>query len=183
MTADLSPQEETTLLRIADGDSGEPDVEEADVSRLQSLELVEQRGVLIRPHIERRAKGCPAQAKLTSMPSSKRVATARRRRKAEAASQICSEDRRRAEHISVPSGHSRHCARRLSLQLMARLRHAGGPRGCLLIGVERKLSTHPQNDVIDPKRTWTFHGAGLRPHQFVQQRPGILQIRACRSPR
>ena len=45
MTADLSPQEETTLLRIADGDSGEPDVEEADVSRLQSLELVEQRGV------------------------------------------------------------------------------------------------------------------------------------------
>lgn len=69
MTADLSPQEETTLLRIADGDSGEPDVEEADVSRLQSLELVEQRGSLIRPHIERRAKGCPAQAKLTSMPS------------------------------------------------------------------------------------------------------------------
>ena len=45
MTADLSPQEETTLLRIADGDSGEHDVEEADVSRLQSLELVEQRGV------------------------------------------------------------------------------------------------------------------------------------------
>jgi hypothetical protein len=45
LTADLSPQEETTLLRIADGDSGEHDVEEADVSRLQSLELVEQRGV------------------------------------------------------------------------------------------------------------------------------------------
>jgi hypothetical protein len=45
LTADLSSQEETTLLRIADGDSGEHDVEEADVSRLQSLELVEQRGV------------------------------------------------------------------------------------------------------------------------------------------
>ena len=45
MTAELSSQEETTLLRIADGDSGEHDVEEADVSRLQSLELVEQRGV------------------------------------------------------------------------------------------------------------------------------------------
>jgi hypothetical protein len=45
LPADLSPQEETTLLRIADGDSGEHDVEEADVSRLQSLELVEQRGV------------------------------------------------------------------------------------------------------------------------------------------
>jgi hypothetical protein len=45
LTAELSPQEETTLLRIADGDSGELDVEEADVSRLQTLELVEQRGV------------------------------------------------------------------------------------------------------------------------------------------
>ena len=45
MTAELSPQEETALLRIADGDSGVLDVEEADVSRLQTLELVEQRGV------------------------------------------------------------------------------------------------------------------------------------------
>jgi hypothetical protein len=45
LTGELSLQEETTLLRIADGDSGEHDVEEADVSRLQSLELVEQRGV------------------------------------------------------------------------------------------------------------------------------------------
>ena len=133
MTADLSPQEETTLLRIADGDSGEPDVEEADVSRLQSLELVEQRGVSLGLTLRGVRKGCPAQAKLTSMPSSKRVATARRRRKAEAASQICSEDRRRAEHISVPSGHSR-----LPGSHMARLRRAAGPRGCLLIGVERK---------------------------------------------
>jgi hypothetical protein len=40
----LSLQEETTLLRIADG-SDEHDVEEAAVSRLQALELVEQRGV------------------------------------------------------------------------------------------------------------------------------------------
>ena len=44
MTAELSPQEETTLLRIADG-GGEHDIEEAAVSRLQTLELVEQRGV------------------------------------------------------------------------------------------------------------------------------------------
>ena len=45
LTAELSPQEETTLLRIADGGSGEHDIEEAAVSRLQTLELVEQRGV------------------------------------------------------------------------------------------------------------------------------------------
>ena len=46
MSAELTPQEENALLRIADGDgSGEHDVKEADVSRLQSLELVEQRGV------------------------------------------------------------------------------------------------------------------------------------------
>jgi hypothetical protein len=45
LTAELSPQEETTLLRIADGGSGEQDIEEATVSRLQALELVEQRGV------------------------------------------------------------------------------------------------------------------------------------------
>ena len=46
MSAELTPQEEKALLRIADGDgSGEHDVKEADVSRLQSLELVEQRGV------------------------------------------------------------------------------------------------------------------------------------------
>ena len=45
MSAELSPHEEDTLLRIADGDSGEHDVEEAAVSRLQSLALVEQRGV------------------------------------------------------------------------------------------------------------------------------------------
>jgi hypothetical protein len=44
LTAELSPQEVTTLLRIADG-SGEHDIEEAAVSRLQTLELVEQRGV------------------------------------------------------------------------------------------------------------------------------------------
>ena len=44
LTAELSLQEETTLLRIADG-SDEHDVEEAAVSRLQALELVEQRGV------------------------------------------------------------------------------------------------------------------------------------------
>ncbi len=33
------------MLRIADGGSGEQDIEEAAVSRLQTLELVEQRGV------------------------------------------------------------------------------------------------------------------------------------------
>ena len=45
MSAELSPQEEDTLLRIADGDGDDHDVEEAVVSRLQSLALVEQRGL------------------------------------------------------------------------------------------------------------------------------------------
>jgi len=42
---DLTPHEETSLLRIADGVDAQDDVEEASVSRLQSLALVEQRGV------------------------------------------------------------------------------------------------------------------------------------------
>ena len=46
MTADeLTRNEENSLLRIADGADAQDDVEEAAVSRLQSLELVEQRGV------------------------------------------------------------------------------------------------------------------------------------------
>jgi hypothetical protein len=46
MVADeLTPHEENSLLRIADGDDGQHDVAEAAVSRLQSLALVEQRGV------------------------------------------------------------------------------------------------------------------------------------------
>jgi hypothetical protein len=46
MAADeLTPHEENSLLRIADGDGAHDDVEEAAVSRLQSLALVEQRGV------------------------------------------------------------------------------------------------------------------------------------------
>ena len=46
MTSDeLTPHEESSLLRIADGDDAQHEIEEADVSRLQSLELVEQRGV------------------------------------------------------------------------------------------------------------------------------------------
>lgn len=46
MAADeLTPYEETSLLRIADGDGADDDVEEAAVSRLQSLALVEQRGL------------------------------------------------------------------------------------------------------------------------------------------
>jgi hypothetical protein len=46
MAADeLTPHEETSLLRIADGAERQHDVEEAAVSRLQSLALVEQRGV------------------------------------------------------------------------------------------------------------------------------------------
>ena len=46
MAADeLTPNEEHSLLRIADGANAQDDVEEADVSRLQSLALVEQRGV------------------------------------------------------------------------------------------------------------------------------------------
>jgi hypothetical protein len=46
MVADeLTPLEENSLLRIADGANAQDDVEETAVSRLQSLELVEQRGV------------------------------------------------------------------------------------------------------------------------------------------
>ena len=45
MSTELSPDEEDTLLRIADGNGEEHDVEEAAVSRLQSLALVEQRGI------------------------------------------------------------------------------------------------------------------------------------------
>ena len=45
VSTELSPDEEDTLLRIADGKGEEHDVEEAAVSRLQSLALVEQRGV------------------------------------------------------------------------------------------------------------------------------------------
>ena len=42
---ELTPHEETSLLRIADGADAQDDVEEAAVSRLQSLALVEQRGM------------------------------------------------------------------------------------------------------------------------------------------
>ena len=46
MAADqLTPHEENSLLRIADGAEAQDDVEEAAVSRLQSLALVEQRGM------------------------------------------------------------------------------------------------------------------------------------------
>ena len=36
---------------------------------------------------------------------------------------------------------------------MAPLRPAVGPRGCLLIGIDRKSSAHPQTDPPDPNRT------------------------------
>ena len=42
---ELTLHEENSLLRIADGADAQDDVEEAAVSRLQSLALVEQRGV------------------------------------------------------------------------------------------------------------------------------------------
>ena len=45
VSTELSPDEEDALLRIANGNGEEDDVEEAAVSRLQSLALVEQRGV------------------------------------------------------------------------------------------------------------------------------------------
>ena len=45
MADELTPHEEHSLLRIADGADAEHEVEEADVSRLQSLALVEQRGL------------------------------------------------------------------------------------------------------------------------------------------
>jgi len=42
---ELTLHEENSLLRIADGADDQDGVEEAAVSRLQSLALVEQRGV------------------------------------------------------------------------------------------------------------------------------------------
>jgi hypothetical protein len=42
---ELTLHEANSLLRIADGADDQDDVEEAAVSRLQSLALVEQRGV------------------------------------------------------------------------------------------------------------------------------------------
>src|ERR1700730_1626114 len=36
---------------------------------------------------------------------------------------------------------------------MALLRHAGGLRECLLIGVDRKSSAHSQNGAFDPEQT------------------------------
>ena len=44
-SGELTLHEENSLLRIADGADNQDDVEEAAVSRLQSLALVEQRGV------------------------------------------------------------------------------------------------------------------------------------------
>lgn len=46
MAADeLTPHEEHSLLRIADHADAHDHIEEADVSRLQSLALIEQRGL------------------------------------------------------------------------------------------------------------------------------------------
>ena len=45
LLVELSPQEALTLIRIANVDVGADNMEEANVTRLQSLGLVEQRGV------------------------------------------------------------------------------------------------------------------------------------------
>ena len=45
LPVELSPQEVLTLIRIANVDVGADDIGEANVTRLQSLGLVEQRGV------------------------------------------------------------------------------------------------------------------------------------------
>lgn len=65
LLVELSPQEALTLIRIANVDVGADDIGEANVTRLQSLGLVEQR--IIWPDIDGYTKGRPAQAKLTSM--------------------------------------------------------------------------------------------------------------------
>jgi len=36
---------------------------------------------------------------------------------------------------------------------VARLRNADSHRECLFMGADRKSSTHPQNDAIDPQLT------------------------------
>lgn len=45
LLVELSPQEALTLIRIANVDVGVDDIGETNVTRLQSLGLVEQRGV------------------------------------------------------------------------------------------------------------------------------------------
>ena len=45
LVVELSPQEALTLIRIANVDVGADDIGETNVTRLQSLGLVEQRGV------------------------------------------------------------------------------------------------------------------------------------------
>jgi hypothetical protein len=45
LLVELSPQDALTLIRIANVDVGADDIGEANVTRLQSLGLVEQRGV------------------------------------------------------------------------------------------------------------------------------------------
>jgi hypothetical protein len=45
LLVELSPQEALTLIRIANVDVGADDIGETNVTRLQSLGLVEQRGV------------------------------------------------------------------------------------------------------------------------------------------
>ena len=45
LLVELSPQEALTLIRIANVDVGADDIGESNVTRLQSLGLVEQRGV------------------------------------------------------------------------------------------------------------------------------------------
>ncbi len=42
---ELTPNEKSSLLRIADGAGAQDNVEEDAVSRLQSLALIEQRGM------------------------------------------------------------------------------------------------------------------------------------------
>lgn len=60
------------------------------------------------------------------------------------------------------------------------LRPAAEPRGCLFIELDRKSSTHPENDAIDPKQTW------WRPFPLMRQCPAMAQeqfsLPLCSSP-
>jgi hypothetical protein len=76
------------------------------------------------------------------------------------------------------------------LPLLAQMRSADRFRECLLFGVDRKSSAHPQNDAIDPKRTYNGDAkhrdgrATRSPARNAQNRESALrplQVESCQE--
>jgi hypothetical protein len=62
------------------------------------------------------------------------------------------------------------------------LRPDAGSRGCLLIGVDRKSSTHLQNDVIDPQPTRDDRSSDRLDRTLIGHQKGAIE-KTCRSKR